>query len=545
MARDMADILLIQPPIRDFYLTAKRTVPYGLAAIAAVLRTEGFSVQILDGLSRSGSRRLSIPDELAHLEPYYGRPDRSPFALFQFYQHFGYGLDFIGRTARDSGAFLVGISAMFTPYVDMALATAAAVKEHHPECRIVLGGHHATSLPQSVMASPHVDFVLRGEGEAGMVPLARALASRGALDDIPGLVSRRPHGGLEISPRAVVRDLDSLPPPALDLLDGRPYRRKGGGSAVVVASRGCPMRCSYCCVGAQSGQPYRRRSVAGVLAEMEVAVREHGARFIDFEDENLALEPLWFTELLSGIRQRFGNLKVELRAMNGLFPPSLSAEVVEAMRAAGFRALNLSLGTTCREQLRRFRRPPVGKAFDKCLQWAAANGLEAVGYIVVGAPNQSPSSSVADLLYLARRRVLAGVSVFYPSPGSLDYHVCRRLGILPESFAAMRGSALPIDQATTRTDSATLLRLGRLLNFAKYLVDRDVPLPDPRPVSDAGLDPQDRIRTGRALLAGFFHDGLVRGITPEGDIYPHLISPELAAIFRRGMQDGRIRGCRT
>ena len=31
----MVDILLIQPPIRDFYLTAKLTMPYGLACIAA------------------------------------------------------------------------------------------------------------------------------------------------------------------------------------------------------------------------------------------------------------------------------------------------------------------------------------------------------------------------------------------------------------------------------------------------------------------------------------------------------------------------------
>ena len=37
------DILLIQPPIRDFYLTAKRTIPYGLASIAAGLIEAGFS----------------------------------------------------------------------------------------------------------------------------------------------------------------------------------------------------------------------------------------------------------------------------------------------------------------------------------------------------------------------------------------------------------------------------------------------------------------------------------------------------------------------
>ena len=47
----MSDILLIQPPIRDFYLTAKRTIPYGLASIAAMLEADGFTVTILDALA--------------------------------------------------------------------------------------------------------------------------------------------------------------------------------------------------------------------------------------------------------------------------------------------------------------------------------------------------------------------------------------------------------------------------------------------------------------------------------------------------------------
>ena len=38
----MVDVLLIQPPIHDFYLTAKRTIPYGLACIAAGLIETGF-----------------------------------------------------------------------------------------------------------------------------------------------------------------------------------------------------------------------------------------------------------------------------------------------------------------------------------------------------------------------------------------------------------------------------------------------------------------------------------------------------------------------
>ncbi|MCU0592264.1 MAG: radical SAM protein, partial [Desulfobacterales bacterium] len=144
----------------------------------------------------------------------------------------------------------------------------------------------------------------------------------------------------------------------------------------------------------------------------------HGAGFIDFEDENLSLNHGWFMDLLGGIRQRFAGEALELRAMNGLFPPTLDETIVAAMAAAGFKTLNLSLGSTHAEQLSRFHRPDVRAAFDRSLDLAEDHGLTAVGYIIVGAPHQSAEESVDDLLFLSERRVLAGVSVFYPAPGS-------------------------------------------------------------------------------------------------------------------------------
>jgi radical SAM superfamily enzyme YgiQ (UPF0313 family) len=363
---------------------------------------------------------------MAHLNAYYGRPDASPLALFHRFRHFGRSVEHIGRKAAESDAFLVGIASLFTAYSQEALATARSVKSLLPGCRVVLGGHHPTALPAEAMACPAVDFVIRGEGEDALPQLARALRSGGDLERVPGIVFRRPDGSLHLSPPAVVMDLDGCPQPARDLIDARFYRRRRRGSTVVVASRGCPMACSYCSLGRYSGIPYRRRAVASVLAEIDTAVNAHDARFIDFEDENLALDKPWLMALLEGIRRRFGPQGLELRAMNGLFPPSLDSEMIAAMRAAGFRSLNLALATTHRDQLARFRRPDVRRAFDNALVQAAANRLEAVGYIIVGAPGQRAAESLADLCYLAERRVLAGVSLFYPAPGSLDFERCRQ-----------------------------------------------------------------------------------------------------------------------
>jgi anaerobic magnesium-protoporphyrin IX monomethyl ester cyclase len=537
----MLDVLLIQPPIRDFYLTAKRTVPYGLASIAAALIGRGFSVEILDALAVSKNRPAALPPEMADLEEFYGRPDISPFALFHRFRHFGSSFEHIGRRALASGAWLVGISSLFTPYAGEALAAATAVRACHPSGTIVMGGHHPTVMPEHVLASPAVDYVLRGEGEATLPLLAEALRDRRPLTDIPGIAFRKEDGGLHVNPPAAA-SAARLPLPALDLVNGRRYRRHGRGSAAVVASRGCPLHCSYCSVGAAAWLPYRLRPVNQILAEIETAVLGRDAGFIDFEDENLALDRAWFLDLLGGIRQRFGDRALELRAMNGLFPPSLDETVVAAMAAAGFKALNLSLGSTHAEQLRRFRRPDVRAAFDRALDLAERHGLSAVGYIIVGAPHQSAEESVDDLLFLAQRRVLAGVSVFYPAPGSADFDLCRRLDLLPAHPGRMRSSALPIEHTTRRLDAATLLRLGRIVNFMKYLLDRGLPIPPPQAPRAETAGPADRLQSGCRLLSRFLADGRIQGITPQGQVYEHRVAPGLTERFLKGLNAVALRG---
>lgn len=540
----MTDVLLIQPPIRDFYLTAKRTLPYGLASMAAVLVQNGFRVEILDALRASRSRDLPWPAEMNPLQRYYGRPDQSPFALFHRYRHYGYSLNEIGRRARDSGAFLVGISSLFSAYAAEAVAVAETVRSFHPAATIVMGGHHPTAMPESVMESAAVDYVLRGDGEASIVHLARSLRDGQGLDNVPGLVRRKGHAVLEVRPPARLSDVNALPLPEIEHVAAPRYRRRGRASTVIVTARGCPLTCSYCCMR-RSAFPGCRRSVDSVIAEIDQAVHRHGVGFIDFEDENLSLDRNWFLQLLREIRTRFSAHDLELRAMNGLYPAGLDSELVAAMAAAGFRSLNLSLGSSDPEQLKRFRRPDLRREFDRALVLAEKHELQAVGYVIAAAPDQQAQSSVRDLLYLAERRVLAGLSIFYPAPGSPDYDRCRQLGILPQSLSRLRASSLPIEHTTSRTEAVTLLRFSRILNYMKALLDRGVGIPAPSAPSDAPrLNPADRDAAGIELLRWFLYDGVVRGLAPDGEVYLHTTAPHLTRAFLEGLKEIQIRGCR-
>ncbi len=525
------DVLLLQPPIRDYYLTAKRTIPYGLISIAASLIQNGFTVQVFDALATAKARNENRPPELSYLIEFYGKPDCSPFCLFHQFQYFGYHFEHIAKVVNESKARVVGISSLFTAYSKEALEVARIVKKELPECVIVLGGHHPTVMPENVMKCKHVDYIIRGEGELAFPVFLRALNKNENLEKVPGIVFRKNDGTLFINSPAIVEDPDQFPIPAMDMMKSTYYQRGKKPAIVVVSSRGCPLKCTYCCL-ANSPFTYRRRKVSSVLDEIDIAFKKQKKGLIDFEDENISLDRKWFKHLLGEIIKRYGEGKLELRAMNGLFPPSLDEDTIKLMKTAGFNTLNLSVGSMSSEQLKKFNRPDMSKSLEQVLFYAQKYALKSVCYLIAGAPGQKAEDSLSDLIYLARKPVVIGLSIFYPSPGSADYIYLEKKGLLPEHFSMLRSSAIPVSDTTSRIEAITLLRLSRIINFMKLIINNGEKIPEPAIYNNIKmLNISDRIMIGHQLLSWFLSDGLIRGITPQGEVFIHNVSTVLTRQF--------------
>jgi radical SAM superfamily enzyme YgiQ (UPF0313 family) len=115
--------------------------------------------------------------------------------------------------------------------------------------KIVVGGHHASALPNQLSKKyPFIQIVV-GEGEIAL------------LDIVEGRETGR------IVERPLIQDLDSLPFPDhkyfFDVESGRK-------NAIMLTSRGCPMRpaCSFCSLPSVSQAKYRKRSVLNVFEEI-------------------------------------------------------------------------------------------------------------------------------------------------------------------------------------------------------------------------------------------------------------------------------------
>ena len=289
-------VLLVQPPIRDFYDTDVRLQPIGLAYLKAAVRKflPGVDIRIKDFHGSHKRSTVAIPKELGYLRNYYPVADKSPFSAFHQYYHFGDSFDEIENEIAQLKPDVVGVSALFTPYYREALEVAARVKKRL-NALVIMGGSHASAVPESLLASAHVDYVIRGEGEKPFVELLRAIRDQAGFEAVPNLAYKS-DGGFVLNPLASNFHLDDLPIP--DLSDFAPGSYALGRKALtfMITSRSCPHKCSFCSVHTTFGTLYRMRSLDSVLEEIELR-RRQGYRVIDFEDDNLTYYKPTFKEL--------------------------------------------------------------------------------------------------------------------------------------------------------------------------------------------------------------------------------------------------------
>lgn len=459
-------VLLVQPPVQDFYDTDVRLQPIGLAYLKAAVKKHLPHVEIIikDYHGGCGRRTIAIPDELRDLVDYYPMADKSPFSTFHQYYHFGKSFDEIEREIAELAPHIVGISSLFTPYYREALEVAARVKKNS-QAIVIVGGSHASAAPESLLASPDVDYVIVGEGEKPFVELLLALLNHTALGAVSNLAYRRA-GELVFNPVGENFPIDDLPPPDLSDFSRDAYRLGRKPMTFMITSRSCPHKCSFCSVHSTFGTNYRRRALANVLEEIELRFSQ-GYRVIDFEDDNLTYYKQTFKELCRRLIDRFPRREMEFVAMNGVSYLSLDDELLELMYRAGFSHLNLALVSSDKSVRETTKRPHTLEAYLRVVNKAHALGFKIVSYQILGLPNETLESMIQTLAFNAQLPVLLGASPFYRTPSA---PIARGLELNESDFLRARLTALGVEHNDfSRDDIYTLFVITRVVNFLKGL----------------------------------------------------------------------------
>jgi radical SAM superfamily enzyme YgiQ (UPF0313 family) len=456
----LVKVLLIQPPIEDFYDTSIRTYPLALAYLAAAIR-DICDVSIVD--LRSDRRPKVISSHpFPELQEYYRDGYYSPFSLFRRYYRFGADGKEIEAVIRQHAPDIVAITSSYTTYSPEALEVAKIAKKVSGDIITVLGGTHPTLFPRHPLGSSYVDYVIRGEGETPLASLVRALRSgRRTIAGIPG-VSSRQNGDHLISDIAIEKDIDLIP--ARGLLNHSDYRIGGKDYTFFLTSRGCPFSCAFC---GKPPVPYRKRSIGSIEQEISSCI-EADIGAIDFEDDMLNLDPGFFNEVLSLLRGK----GMTLSAMNGIYTDTMDIRTLENMSDAGFRRLNFSLVDMSESVAGGQKRPPPAN-FLSLIPFLEASLFDVEVHFIIGLPGQRPDDIIETILFLMGKRVLLGPSIFYLAPGSRIFNESSG-GLREEDIKTLRSSyMLPVNPLLPRDIIFTFMKLVRFINVVKRLLDRD------------------------------------------------------------------------
>lgn len=191
-----------------------------------------------------------------------------------------------------------------------ALKIAGGIKEKL-EVPTIFGGIHASSVPERVIREKVVDAVVVGEGELPLLELVESL-SQGSFTNytIKNVYFKRDGAIVPNSPRPYIKDLDQLPFPDKDLF----YQKVPSLERIylIMTSRGCPYRCTYCCnniffqIYAEEKKHYRRRRVENVIAELKRYKKRGKMTYVAFWDDIFALDLKWLQEFSPRYRDEIG-----------------------------------------------------------------------------------------------------------------------------------------------------------------------------------------------------------------------------------------------
>lgn len=310
------------------------------------------------------------------------------------------------------------------------------IKASRLELLTVVGGAHPTLAPEDALACRDVDVVCVGEGEYPLLELVNALQDGRDYTGIQNLWLRKNSGVIRNPLRPLLANLDEPPFPDRELFDYQQMLQANDGWVDLMAGRGCPYQCSYCCnPGLREryqglGKYVRFRSVENVLAEIRTLTSRYPVKTLNFQDDVFTLDRDWAVEFCHAYGKEFDlpfwiNTRVE--RIN-------DEELVAALARAGCRGVRIGIESG-NENLRAeiLKRRMSNAEIRDAFALAAKYGLDVYTCNMLGIPGET-AAMIEETIALNRELEPADLqfSVFYPYPMTELHDVCVRNGYIVE-----------------------------------------------------------------------------------------------------------------
>ncbi|HST07876.1 MAG TPA: radical SAM protein [Gemmatimonadaceae bacterium] len=385
-------------------------VPNGLACVASALDAAGHDIRFLD-LCFARDPIAAARDSAREFKP-----------------------DVIGVSVRNIDNSDAIALRHYTPE---ARTIMHALRAAAPQAKIVAGGAAFGVAPEALFRDLGVDYAVAGDGERASVALVNALWSGAPIEASPGLVRDR-DGTVTFTPPGEDADLDSLPRPSLHRwIDLARYQRHGA-TIPIQTKRGCVYKCVYCTYRNVEGWGYRTRDPELVADEIEELRIKAGVHDFDFVDSTFNSPPGHALQVCEAISRR--ELRVRLDTTN-FTPATASAELLAAMKRAGFRTLGITAESASDPVLERLEKGFTASKVREVAERVERHGIRTLWIFLVGGPGET-TETVDETLAFAKWRLERGDAVYMTVglriyPGTTLHRIAINEGVVPPDSALL------------------------------------------------------------------------------------------------------------
>ena len=389
----MARIALIKcsEPSRDNPIVSP---PIGLMYLASVLKNDGHKVIIIDH----------------RLKPY----------------NIKYVMDELDNFQPD----VVGLSAVTVEANNMH-KIALRIKKMFEGCIVVAGGPHPTVYPEDVLNDDNIDFAVIGEGELILRELIHSIEYHKEYKSIRGIAYRNMGKIVFNNPAPFIKNLDTIPFPAWDLIDIDEYPKyyrfvgavgKRERYMPIFTSRGCPYRCIYC--HRIFGKRFRERSVDNVINEIEILVNKYNIHDIEVIDDVFNLKKERAEEILNKIIERKFDLRIAF--INGLRSDILTYDLLKLMKRAGTYQISIAVETASPRLQKLIKKNlNLGRVRQSAI-WAKELGIFTHGLFMLGFPTETKEELEMTIDYAVNTPFdIAQFVIVNPFKGTELYYMCK------------------------------------------------------------------------------------------------------------------------
>jgi magnesium-protoporphyrin IX monomethyl ester (oxidative) cyclase len=324
----MTKVLLINPPQKYFKQSMKFCVyvPVSLLSIAVMIK-DICVVKILDCLVKDFKIKR-IKD----------------FTLY------GTSFERIETEIKRFNPNIVGITIPFSAQSENAKIISKICKKTNSKIKVVFGGPHSSVKYKELLKEGFCDFCVVGEGEETFFEFIKNLNSKSFPKNIKGLAYKE-NNKIYFKPRKFIKNLDSLPFPAYELINMEDYQKNSylynnrsyihKNSISMITSRGCPYNCVFCSIHLHMGHEYRYHSPDYIINHIKFLIKRYNIKNFHFEDDNLSLDKDRFEQILDKIIQN--NLNINWDTPNGIRVDTLDFNLLKKIKKSGCKCLTIAI----------------------------------------------------------------------------------------------------------------------------------------------------------------------------------------------------------